>query len=127
MLPQVIRYRCSPLIDFGLNDLEEWARFMISRHLGITGVQPKVSVDIGKQPNDTTHRVMIVGLWGTFILKPPSIRFPAMSVVEDLTMHMAEAAGINTAVHGLVRLKSGELAYITRRFDRVKIRGKQKS
>jgi serine/threonine-protein kinase HipA len=35
-------------------------------------------------------------------------------------MHMAAAAGIKTAVHGLIPLKSGELAYVTRRFDREK-------
>ena len=43
-----------------------------------------------------------------------------MPVVEDVTMHMAEAVGITTALHGLIQLKSGELAYITRRFDRKK-------
>jgi serine/threonine-protein kinase HipA len=67
---------------------------------------------------------MIVGLWGNFILKPPSLRFPDMPVVEDATMHMASAAGIKTALHGLVKLKSGEFAYVTRRFDREKRKGK---
>ena len=33
-------------------------------------------------------------------------------------MHLAEVAGIRTAAHSLIRLSSGELAYITRRFDR---------
>ena len=33
-------------------------------------------------------------------------------------MHLAEVAGIHTAAHSLIRLSSGELAYITRRFDR---------
>jgi serine/threonine-protein kinase HipA len=33
-------------------------------------------------------------------------------------MHMAQACGITTARHGLVRFKSGELAYLAKRFDR---------
>lgn len=109
-----------PLVDFGSEQLEELATAALSHHLGITGVQPKVSVDIEKQKEDPTHRLMIVGLWGNFILKPPSARFPYLPVVEDATMHMAEAAGITTALHGLIKLKSGELAYVTRRFDREK-------
>lgn len=115
-----------PLVDFGSEQLEELAKNALSRHLGITGVQPKVSVDLEKQKEDPTHRLMIVGLWGNFILKPPSPRFPDMPVVEDATMHMAEAAGIKTALHGLIKLKSGELAYVTRRFDREKHRKKLK-
>ena len=109
-----------PRADFDSGELEELAKAALSQHLGITGVQPKVSVDLKKQEEDPTHRLMIVGLWGNFILKPPSSRFPEMAVVEDATMHMAQAAGITTALHGLVKLKSGELAYITRRFDREK-------
>jgi serine/threonine-protein kinase HipA len=109
-----------PRVDFGIEQLAELAKNSLSHHLGITGVQPKVSVDLEKQKEDPAHRIMIVGLWGNFILKPPSTRFPDMPVVEDATMHMASAAGIKTALHGLIKLKSGELAYVTRRFDRAK-------
>jgi serine/threonine-protein kinase HipA len=35
-------------------------------------------------------------------------------------MHLAELVKMKTAKHGLIRLKSGELAYITKRFDRNK-------
>ena len=35
-------------------------------------------------------------------------------------MHLAELIKIKSAKHGLIRLKSGELAYITKRFDRNK-------
>ncbi len=34
-------------------------------------------------------------------------------------MHLARLAGIQTAQHSLIYLQSGELAYITKRFDRV--------
>ncbi len=41
-----------------------------------------------------------------------------MPEIEDLTMRMAELVGIRTAEHSLIRMKSGELAYISKRFDR---------
>lgn len=109
-----------PAVDFGLQDLEELAKKSISQQLSVTGVQPKLSVRIAKRENDPNHRLMIVDLWGNFILKPSTQKFPDMSVVEDVTMHMAERVGLETAKHGLIRLKSGELAYVTKRFDRPK-------
>jgi serine/threonine-protein kinase HipA len=109
-----------PLIDFGAEQLTEMAKSSLSHLLGITGVQPKISVDLEKHQGDPKHRFMIAGLWGNFILKPPTDQFPEMSVVEDATMHMAGLAGITTARHGLIQLKSGELAYVTKRFDRDK-------
>ena len=109
-----------PSVDFDAGDLEELAKKSISQHLGVTGVQPKISLHIDKKENDPNHRLMIVDLWGNFILKPPTNQFPDMSVMEDATMHMAKVVGLTTAKHGLIQLKSGELAYITKRFDREK-------
>lgn len=112
--------RTPPAVDFGANDLEELAKKSISQHLGVTGVQPKISLHIDRREDDPNHRLMIVDLWGNFILKPPTTQFPDMSVVEDATMHMAALVGLETARHGLILLKSGELAYVTKRFDRPK-------
>jgi serine/threonine-protein kinase HipA len=109
-----------PTVDFGLENLEELAKSSMSNHLGVTGVQQKISVNIEKYKNDPSYRIMIVGLWGNFILKPPTEKYPDISVIEDATMHMAEIAEITTAQHGLIKLKSGELAYVTKRFDREK-------
>jgi serine/threonine-protein kinase HipA len=109
-----------PVIEFSAQDLAELAKKSIAQHLGITGVQPKISLHIEKNKNDPNHRLMIVGLWGNFILKPPTQKFPDISVVEDLTMHLAELVGIKTAKHGLIKLNSGELSYLTQRFDRTK-------
>lgn len=109
-----------PTVDFGNGDLEALAKRSIIQHLGITGVQPKISLHIAKKENDPNHRLMIVDLWGNFILKPPTRQFPDMSVVEDATMRMAEFVGLVTTKHGLIRLKPGELAYVVRRFDRPK-------
>ena len=62
----------------------------------------------------------IVGIWGRFILKPQTDRFANLPENEDLTMHLAEAAGIKTVPHSLIRFADGELCYITRRVDRTK-------
>lgn len=43
-----------------------------------------------------------------------------MPEVEDLTMHLASIAKIRVVPHSLIRLTSGNLAYITQRIDRVK-------
>jgi serine/threonine-protein kinase HipA len=58
-------------------------------------------------------------MWGNFILKPPIEKYPEMPEIEDLTMHLAGLLKIKTAEHSLVRLASGEVAYITKRFDRI--------
>ncbi|MBF0316404.1 MAG: HipA domain-containing protein [Oligoflexia bacterium] len=109
-----------PKVNFGVGQLEELALKSLSQHLGLTGVQVKISIHLEKATNDPTHRFMIVDLWGNFILKPPTKQFPEMSVLEDVTMHMAQACGLKVAKHGLIELKSGELAYVTKRFDRPK-------
>ncbi len=85
--------------------------------MSVTGVQPKLSLDLEKIDAQTS-RFTVVGLWGSFILKPPTVLFADLPENEDLTMKMAAECGINTAKHTLIRLTSGELAYLTKRFDR---------
>jgi serine/threonine-protein kinase HipA len=108
-----------PEIDFGLDEIDNLALKVLGRSVTLTGVQPKLSIELSKEKKGK-NRFTIVGLWGNYILKPPFSRFPEMPEVEDLTMHLSELVGINTAEHSLIRLKSGELAYISKRFDRVK-------
>jgi len=109
-----------PELDLPKQHMHELANEIVSRSIAITGVQPKLSLDIEKLPGDNKNsRMTIVGLWGQYILKPQSEIHLYMPENEDLTMHLAKIVGINTADHSLIRLKSGELAYITKRFDRV--------
>jgi hypothetical protein len=51
--------------------------------LGITGVQLKISLHLDKNENDPSHSMMIVDLWGHFILKPPNKQFPQISVLKE--------------------------------------------
>lgn len=108
-----------PLIDFSLDDIDELAIKVLGRSISVTGVQPKLSLQLSKEKKGK-NRLTIVGLWGNYILKTPFERFPEMPEVEDLTMHLAELVGLKTAEHSLIKLKSGELAYISKRFDRLK-------
>jgi serine/threonine-protein kinase HipA len=108
-----------PEIDFGLDEIDALALKVLGRSVVLTGVQPKLSIELSKEKKGK-NRLTIVGIWGNYILKPPFARFPEMPEVEDLTMHLAELTGIKTAEHSLIRLKSGELAYISKRFDRLK-------
>ena len=108
-----------PIIDFDLEKLNELAKQIILQSKAVTGVQPKLSLNIEKQKNESP-RLTIVGLHGDYILKPPSSEFKELPENEDLTMHLAELVKIKTATHTLIRLKSGELAYLTKRFDREK-------
>ena len=107
-----------PEIDFNLSDIDELAVKILGKSVAVTGVQPKLSLEIDK--TEKKKRLTIVGLWGDYIFKPPFNTYPEMPEIEDLTMHLAEIMKIKTADHSLIRLKSGELGYINKRFDRTK-------
>ncbi len=86
----------------------------------ITGVQPKLSLEINDENKAGPKCFTIGGLWGGYILKPPTHNYPHLPEVEDLTMHLATIADISAVPHSLIRLQSGSLAYITKRIDRNK-------
>lgn len=109
----------APTIDFNLKQLEELAKQIVVKSVAVTGVQPKLSLELEKHKNELS-RLTIVGLHGNYILKPPSTEYKEMPQNEDVTMHLANLVKIKTAQHCLIKLASGELAYITKRFDRNK-------
>ena len=110
-----------PVLDYTENQMLELGKRVIQSQSAITGVQPKLSLEIEKlKSQGIPDRFTIVGLWGGYILKPPSTHYKELPELEDLTMHMAELSGIKTVPHSLIRLKSGTLAYITKRVDRTK-------
>ena len=110
-----------PVLDYTIEQMQELAKEIVIKSIAVTGVQPKLSLTIEKTPGDPKNsRFTIVGLWGDYILKPPTEAFPHLTENEDVTMHLSELFEIPTASHSLIQLKSGELAYITKRFDRIK-------
>jgi serine/threonine-protein kinase HipA len=110
-----------PELPYTEDDLEPLAEKIIQNQTAVTGVQAKLSLHLtGGNKKNKEQRFTIVGLWGGYILKPPTPLYPQLPEVEDVTMHLAQIAKIKTAPHTLIRLKSGNLAYITQRIDRTK-------
>jgi serine/threonine-protein kinase HipA len=110
-----------PILEYSEAQMQELALKVVRSQIAVTGVQPKISLDIAEaRAGQGPARFTIVGLWGGYILKPPFDRFPGLPEVEDLTMHLAAIADIATVPHSLIRLQSGSLAYITRRIDRIR-------
>lgn len=110
-------------IEYSQSDMLELAQQVVKSQKTVTGVQPKLSLEREKMTGDSNiERFTTVGLWGRYILKPQTELYKELPEIEDLTMHLAESAKINTVPHSLIRLRSGELAYITKRLDRSKKR-----
>ena len=107
-----------PSLPYVRAQLGDLARKVVRAQTTLTGVQAKLSLDIDKGGRNRPDRFTIVGLWGKFILKPQTDTYRALPELEDVTMHMAEAARIATVPHALIRFRDGELCYITRRVDR---------
>ena len=108
-----------PVLPYTKADIESLALEVVRSQVTITGVQPKLSVDLEKGKGGE-KRFTIVGLWGEYILKPQTEQYPSLPENEDLTMHLASLARIKTVPHSLIRFQDGSLAYITKRIDRDK-------
>lgn len=106
-----------PKIDYTYSQMSELAKKVVERSVSVPGVQSKLSMSVIKEK--TISRLTVVGaLGGNYIFKPPSDEFNSMPENEHLTMHLAELFGIKTVSSSLIKLKSGELSYITKRIDR---------
>ncbi|HCF62945.1 MAG TPA: toxin HipA [Chitinophagaceae bacterium] len=118
---KIFGYPTPPSLPYSEEDLESLAKEVIQSQTAVTGVQAKLSLHItGNNKEGTERRFTVVGLWGGYILKPPTALFPQLPEVEDLTMHLASFAKIKTVPHCLIRLQSGNLAYVAKRVDRTK-------
>ena len=107
-----------PVLPYTRDNMSDLARQVIRTSASVTGVQAKMSLDVDRGGKNEPDKFTIVGLWGKYIFKPQSAKYPCLPQLEDLTMKMAEAAHIRTARHTLIRLADGELGYLTIRMDR---------
>jgi serine/threonine-protein kinase HipA len=109
-----------PEIAYSLDQMDELAKNVVERSVTVPGVQPKLSLSLIKETkgNSDTRLTVVGALGGSFILKPPSERFPEMPENEHLTMRISESFGIRVVPSSLIRLLSGELSFITKRVDR---------
>lgn len=107
-----------PILPYTRDNMTELAKQVIRTSTSVTGVQAKMSLDVNRGSKNEPAKFTIVGLWGKYIFKPQSAKYPNLPELEDLTMKMAEIAHIRTARHTLIRLADGELGYLTLRMDR---------
>ena len=112
--------KIAPLLPYTRDNIDSLALEVLKTSASVPGVQVKLSLDINRGGRNEQDKLTIVGLWGDYILKPQSSTYTELPEQEDVTMKLASAAGIETAVHSLIRMAGGELAYITRRMDRVR-------
>lgn len=108
-----------PVFDYTTDQLDRLAMQIIQEQTSLTGVQPKLSLHLNE--HEGTSRLTIVGLWGGYICKPQTTQYEMVPEVEDLTMHLAEAAHIDVVPHTLMRMADNTLCYLTRRIDRTPI------
>lgn len=109
-----------PELPYTEDQMEQLALQVVKSQITLTGVQAKLSLELTTSEKGEGKRFTIVGLWGDYILKPPTKNFSQLPEVEDVTMHLGTIAKIKMVPHSLIRLQSGNLAYITKRIDRVK-------
>ena len=96
-----------PVFPYTRDNMSELARQVIRASVSVTGVQAKMSLDVNRGGRKEPAKFTIVGLWGKYIFKPQSAKYPHLPELEDLTMKMAEVAHIRTARHTLIRLADG--------------------
>lgn len=106
----------APDLPYDHSQVRQLAKSVIRTQTTVPGVQSKLSMDI--QRVEQTTRFTIVGLSGKYILKPQTELYAGLPENEDLTMHLAEQAGIAVVPHCLARFMDGQLVYLSTRIDR---------
>jgi len=82
--------------------------------MSISGIQQKLSLKKNEK-----HGLVATAEGGEYILKPSPETYPNASENEHAAMQVSRLMDIDTAQCGLVTFEGGELAYITKRFDRL--------
>jgi len=102
-----------PTIPISLDKISIEAQ-KLAGQLSISGVQPKLSVRLEGE------KLLPIARDGQFILKPQTQDFPELPQNEYLCMQMGRRFGLNIAPCLLLELADGSLAYLVKRFDRLK-------
>ena len=109
-----------PEIDISSDKLALITSETVNRGITVPGVQKKLSLHLHSEGKHS--RLTLVDFPAGYILKPQVEEFPYMPESEHLVMSMADACGIATVPHALIR--HGETtAYITKRVDRISENG----
>ena len=73
-----------PTLEYTRENLDELAKKVIQSQTSLTGVQPKLSLNLDR--HEGSSRLTIVGLWGDYIFKPQTDDYQQLPEVEDLTI-----------------------------------------
>lgn len=104
------------VLPLGFDRQEFFSKSAEATHgMSISGVQEKLSLKLDRK----TGTLEPTTEGGEYILKPSPEAFPHAAENEHTAMLASKLLGIETAECTLVAFKSGELAYLTRRFDRL--------
>lgn len=104
-----------PSIDISEEALEALAVETIGKGFTIPGVQKKLSLHLTEEH---APRLTLVNYPTGYILKPQTKDYERLPEAEYLIMLMAQKSGINTVPFALINMND-ELAYITKRIDRI--------
>lgn len=105
-----------PEIAIDERTLELLADESTNKGYTVPGVQKKLSLHLFS--SQSKPKLTLVNYPTGYILKPQVAEFEALPEAEQLVMCMADAAGISTVPHALIR-GNDRLAYITKRVDRI--------
>lgn len=111
----------APVLPYELTELEKLAKEAALLSISVPGVQPKLSLGWIKEAlkNGQQGRLTIMdALEGQYILKPQNADYPQMPENEHLSMKLAGLFRIDIVPVNMIRLKSGELCFLTKRIDR---------
>lgn len=108
----------APELPYEYSELEQLAKKAAELSISVTGVQPKLSLGWIRDGLKRSRLTIVGALDGNYILKPQNSKYDQMPENEHVTMLLAQLFGIDTVPVSLIRLKSGELSFITKRIDR---------
>lgn len=105
-----------PEIEIDDKTLKALADETTNKGFTVPGVQKKISLHLASDSG--RPRLTLVNYPTGYILKPQVNEYEVLPESEQLVMSMADLAGISTVPHALIRI-GDELAYITKRVDRI--------
>lgn len=111
-----------PTLDISEETLKKLAEESTNKGFTVPGVQKKLSLHLTEE---NSPRLTLVNYPTGYIFKPQTEEYETLPESEYLIMQMAKQVGIKTVPFALIKMNSkGELAYITKRIDRVQVDGK---
>lgn len=103
-----------PYIELTDEALKLLAEKSVAKEFTVPGVQKKMSLHLSREKK---ARLTLVDYPTGYILKPQTEDYENLPEFEHMAMLMAEACGIKTVPHALIRMDQ-TFAYITKRVDR---------